>query len=178
MLDARLEYTAAAPLLDGAVALVRSLRRTDHDELERLFETASDESIYRRFFALSRTIAHQYVNEICLPGAETFGLVAVVDGRIVGFVAAAPAPEQSLSAEISLFVEEGFHRHGVGTVLVEHAARQLRRLGYRHLTADTLATNAPMLHVLQREGFTLRPESDPSVVEASLDLVDADASLV
>jgi RimJ/RimL family protein N-acetyltransferase len=168
MLDARLEYTADAALLDGSVAHIRSLRRTDHDELERLFETASDESIYRRFFALGRTIARQYVETICAPGAETFGVVAIVDGRIVGFLAAEPT--SSDSADISVFVEETYHGHGVGTVLVEHAERHMRGLGYHRLTADALATNSPMLHVLRREGFRLTPEDDPSVVAATIDL--------
>ena len=66
-------------LADGAVALLRELRADDADSVHALHERVSDDALRMRFFAVSRSAAHQYVERV-LRDEGTLALVVEASG--------------------------------------------------------------------------------------------------
>jgi hypothetical protein len=74
-----------ALLLDGTTVEIRPVRSDDLAGLLRLNEQVSDESMYLRFFGVSRVAAEQIATRLCRdPGLEGHALVACLRGEIVG----------------------------------------------------------------------------------------------
>jgi ribosomal protein S18 acetylase RimI-like enzyme len=82
--------------------------------------------------------------EMAPPTEQPFW-VAEVDGRIVGFVATGPSRDDdapSGTAEVyALYVDPDCWEKGIGTGLLDHAVRDLRRHDYREATLWCLSTN-------------------------------------
>ncbi len=82
--------------------------------------------------------------EMAPPTEQPFW-VAEVDGRIVGFVATGPSRDDDApagTAEVyALYVDPDCWAKGIGTNLMDHAVRDLRRHGYDHATLWCLASN-------------------------------------
>ncbi len=161
-------YEARAFLHDGTIVDVRSVAPSDRDELVRLHANASDESLRRRFFALSRDWAARYAERVTdedLPGSA---LVAVMRGSIVGLVSAVPL--EAATEDVALMVEEAKHGLGIGTLLLDHMAVAARGRGVNLFHAEVLTDNTPMLRVFRDAGFTTSQHQDHGVVDVELDL--------
>lgn len=155
-------------LLDGTRCVVRGLTPEDHPAMEQLFDSASDDNIYRRFFGISRHLAHSFVDGVCVVGDTHVALVAEIAGELVGMIDAEQTSAHA--AEVSLFVADHFHHRGIGTALLHVAADGLRRRGFTTLTADVLTLNAAMLHVFQHSGLVVSMHRDESVVAVTMSL--------
>jgi acyl-CoA synthetase (NDP forming)/ribosomal protein S18 acetylase RimI-like enzyme len=162
-------YFARAFLHDGTIVEVRSVQATDRDELIELHASASDESIRRRFFALSREWAMRYAERVTRPDAPGSALVAVMRGRIVGLVSTEPL--EPGAEEVALFVSESEHGLGIGTILLDHMAVAARSRGVDLFRAEVLTDNAPMLRVFRDAGFSISQRQDHGTVDVELDLL-------
>lgn len=63
-------------------------------------------------------------------------LVAEIGGQFAGYAYASPfrpRPAYRFGVEVSVYVEEGFRRRGVGRALLETLVRRVRSRGLRHL---------------------------------------------
>ena len=161
-------YEARAFLHDGTIVDVRSVMPTDRDELISLHANASDESLRRRFFALSRTWAAQYAEHVTARDNPGSALVAVMRGSIVGLVSVEPL--EPGTEEVALMVEESRHGLGIGTLLLDHMAVAARDRGVNLFRAEVLTDNTPMLRVFRDAGFTTSQRQDHGVVDVELDL--------
>ena len=65
-------------------------------------------------------------------------------------------------------VADGMHRRGIATLLLEHLVSLARARGVKALTAEVLADNYAMLHVLTDSGLALRRRWDNGVAELSI----------
>jgi acyl-CoA synthetase (NDP forming) len=72
-------------------------------------------------------------------------------------------------AEMAFLLDDAVHGRGIGTLLLEQLAAVARDRGIRHLHADTLAENAPMLRLFLGSGFHESHKLDTGLVELSLD---------
>lgn len=165
-------------LADGRIAAIRPLAAADREGLLALHDAAGDESLRLRFFAPSRVAAHTYVDHLMTGSGDTVAtLVATVGGRIVAMATAERvAPDV---AEAAFLVADSEHRHGLGSLLLEHLAAACRDIGIRRFVADVLPQNTAMLKVFRDAGFALSHRSEPGVVlvemstDASTAAVDA-----
>lgn len=152
-------------LSDGTIALIRPLRADDVVQLHELHEGVSDESLRRRFFAVGRAAAHQYVDHLVRDRPLT--LVLEQEGRVLAVATAEPmSPDTS---EVSFLVEDGRHGLGIGSLLLEHLAAAARGLGIATFVAEVLLENRAMLDVLSDAGFTLTRKVDVDVADVRLD---------
>jgi acyl-CoA synthetase (NDP forming)/GNAT superfamily N-acetyltransferase len=145
-----------ALLSDGETVCIRPAQSGDDERVQRLYDGLSDESLRLRFFGASRASGRRAAGR--LPGPPREGhlaLVAVHGGQVIA-VAEYERTVAPTVAEISLAVADGFHRRGVGTLLVEHLADAARRAGISVLTAVTLADNHLMQQVVTDLGLPVR----------------------
>ncbi|WP_431933210.1 GNAT family N-acetyltransferase [Nonomuraea jabiensis] len=138
-------------LRDGDIAHVRPLRPTDREALHELVDRSSERSAYLRFFTGGRGTAHAYVDRIT--GEEYGGraLVAALRGRLVAVAEYIPIDDGR--ADLGILLDDAVHGHGLGTLLLEHAAVHAAEHGVRELVADVLAENRPMIRVLRDLGL-------------------------
>jgi phosphinothricin acetyltransferase len=57
------------------------------------------------------------------------------------------------TAEISYYVDYGFHGQGIGPALMAHALQDASRIGKRVYIAILLEWNTPSIHLLEKFGF-------------------------
>ncbi|TCN28320.1 acyl-CoA synthetase (NDP forming), partial [Kribbella orskensis] len=162
---------------DGSVVHIRPVRADDEQALDELNHRVSDRTIYLRFFALSRSAADQHTRHLTTadPLDGHVALVAEVDGEVVGV--ASYEPMRTDEAEMAFLVDDAVHGRGIGTLLLEQLAAVARERGIRHLHADTLAENGPMLRVFMDSGFTEVHRLDSGLVELSMDTAYAARTL-
>lgn len=154
---------------DGSVVHVRPLRADDETALLDINHRASDRTIYLRFFTLSRAVADQHSHYLAgaNPDHGHVALVAELDGVVVGV--ASYEPMRADEGEMAFLLDDAVHGRGIGTLLLEQLAAVAREHGIRHLHADTLAENGPMLRVFMDSGFAVTHKLDSGLVELSLD---------
>lgn len=83
-------------------------------------------------------------------------LVAVVDGTVRGYAYAGPLFSRSAymwSAELSVYVSEGFRRMDLGSRMVNAVTGLLTRQGYRKVYALINALNFPCIRLMEQQGF-------------------------
>lgn len=165
-------------LRDGGVALVRGLTTQDGPALLALHEDLSPQTLYLRFFSASRLSAKRYVSRLIRPESSDHGAVVLeLQGRLVGVAAyerledGGPTPASEMGcAEVAFVVADDQHGRGIGTLLLEDLAALARSRGIHRFTAETLARNAPMLHVFRDAGFDVAFKSALDTVEVSINL--------
>jgi acyl-CoA synthetase (NDP forming)/GNAT superfamily N-acetyltransferase len=161
-------YSVDVLLADGAVATIRTLRPEDRAGVQALFDRASDDSLYSRFFALNRHLADGYVSGLFADVRRLAGaVIAEHDDRVLG-IAAADAAGPGV-AEVSMLVDDAAQGRGVGTLLLEHLAALQRHDGVRRLVAEVLGGNHAMLGVFRATGFALTHRSGGGVVSLEMD---------
>ena len=147
---------------DGGLVHIRPVQEGDRKALLALNERASDQSIFYRFFTLSRHAADDYVERLLRPASiEHQALVALVDDELVG-VAAFERLSRT-SAEIALLVDDDDQHEGIGTLLIEHLAGIARRHRIQRFVAEVLAENAAMIRVIRNLGFATEAASSTAL---------------
>lgn len=159
---------------DGGLVHIRALADCDRDALRAFNTRVSDESMYRRFFQVSRYAADAYVETLLRAAtAEHQVLVALIGGDVVGV--ASYERIDPTSAEFALLIEDRDQRAGIGTLLIEHLIGTARRNGIRRFIADVLHENSPMIRMVRQLGYptTVRSETDNVVMSIELEATPA-----
>ncbi|MBM2823630.1 MAG: GCN5-related N-acetyltransferase [Thermoleophilia bacterium] len=86
---------------------------------------------------------------MALAGAVLF--VAEEDGRVVGNLGL--HPDGAGSAALGMSVASSWRRHGIGTALLESAARWSREAGLRELRLEVCEANNPAVELYRKFGF-------------------------
>ena len=157
-----------ALLVDGTTLTIRPSGPGDYEPVKRLHEAMSPESLYFRFFSASRVSAEREARRVCLEGRPGMvALAGLLGDELVG-VASYELAGDGAVAEVAVAVADGMHRRGVATLLLEHLVSLARARGVTALTAEVLADNYAMLHVLTDSGLALRRRWDDGVAELSI----------
>jgi ribosomal-protein-alanine N-acetyltransferase len=104
-----------------------------------------ENQVYPRPWSLSL-----FVSELALRSTRVY-YVARVDGVVVGYVGLMLAGEDAHVTTIA--VDPAWHRRGIGTRLLLHAARLAVGRGARHLTLEVRVSNAPAQALYRHFGF-------------------------
>jgi GNAT superfamily N-acetyltransferase len=164
-------------LPDGTDVLVRPVRMTDEEALQRLFYELSDESTYRRFMAHKRAHPHEEMQKLVdTDYDQNMGLVVCEPerGEIIAMARYDVDPATRL-AEIAFVVHDNWQRRGLGTLLLRRMGEIARTRGLVGFQADVLASNKPMLMVFHRSGLDLRSRFDGDVCHLEAYFTDASA---
>jgi GNAT superfamily N-acetyltransferase len=129
---------------------VRPIRLADAEQLAALHARLSKDSIYRRYFGFKSVLSPAEIQRFTGIADEwRFALVGVRDtGRLAG-VARYEGQAGRTDAEIALIVDDALHHLGLGSRLLQRLVDVAVVSGMTSLTAVVLASNMPMLHLLQ-----------------------------
>lgn len=128
------------------------------------FQGLSSASRHARFMAPLREVPHGLLEKFTqVDYASHLALVAevFVDGeeRVVAEARYALADDGD-SAEFAVTVAEDWQGRGLASLLLGKLMCRAGAAGVRMLRGETLATNAPMLHLARKAGFIVRASSD------------------
>ena len=158
-----------ALLVDGTTLTIRPSGPGDYEAVRRLHEAMSPENLYFRFFSASRVSAEREARRVCLEGRPGMvALVGLLGDELVGVASYEPVGDGA--AEVAVAAADGMHRRGVATLLLEHLVSLARAHGVTAFTAEVLADNYALLHVLTDSGLVMRRRSGNGVVELSMPL--------
>jgi GNAT superfamily N-acetyltransferase len=154
-------------LADGTRVRLRLTRPTDGAPVRAFLEGLSQETRTRRFLAPTPSVPDSVVRHFTFyDPRERLMLAATmpVDGseQIVGLADAAFLATGL--AEIGVVVDDDAQGHGLGKLLSEAVASVALQRGATRLKAEMLDGNAPMLHLLERLGRTVRTVEDGHAV--------------
>lgn len=152
---------------DGSRVRLRLTRPTDLPKIEAFLERLSPETRTLRFLVSTPTLPTGLIRHFAFyDPRERLMLAATApgDGREVVVGLADVALLATGLAEIGLVVADDAQGQGVGKLLSESVASLAIQRGATHLKAEMLEENAPMLHLMERLGRTVRTVEDGTTV--------------
>ncbi|GLW50326.1 acyl-CoA synthetase [Streptomyces sp. NBRC 14336] len=166
-----------ALLADGTTVCIRPARRSDHDQVQGLYEEMSPENLRLRFFSPSRHSAGLAAERACgAPRPGYRALLADTAGQLIG-IAEYDTGGTGDQAEISLAVADGLHHRGVGTLLVEHLVSAARAEGITTFAADALSDNHEVLRLFADLGLRTARRFEGPEVRCTIALDPSDSYL-
>ena len=78
-----------------------------------------------------------------------------VDGKMAGFTSYGPASEPGVTKLHKLYLLPELHDHGLGSRLLQHCEREVRKLGAHRLTLAVNKRNVRAIKAYQRNGFEI-----------------------
>ncbi len=154
--------------------LVRPVRVDDKAAIRAAFEHLSEESRYRRFFAVMRTLSDtqlRYLTELDHHDHEALIASDPATGNGIAVARFVRSASDPTSAEAAVVVDDDWQGRGLGTALAGDLAHRAREEGIERFEATLLAGNDRMLHVINslgpsrvigRDGPTITVEVDVS----------------
>ena len=140
----------------GERVTVRPVCPQDAGVLQTYVRALSPDARYKRFFGPLRELPPVELDRVIhLDPPNQLGLIAQTraDG-VIGEARYALSPDE-LDCEFALSVADGWHRNGVGRLLLDDVESRARSLGARRLVGDVLRTNEPMQALARKAGFGL-----------------------
>lgn len=150
----------------GTPVVVRPVRMSDEEALQRLFYELSDDSTYHRFMAYRRIHPHAEMCQLVDSDYESsMGLVVCEPerGELVAMARYDVDPATRLG-DIAFVVRDDWQGRGIGTRLLARMSEIGRARGLAGFTADVLASNKAMLMVFHKSGLALTSRYDGSAV--------------
>ena len=152
---------------------LRPIEASDCPLLEAFAQRLSFRTRYFRFGRGSFELDADQIRRLSSPDpAHSVHLVVIHERNahhsIVGFgrIVYEPGEKQS---ELTLTVSDSWQRRGVGRRLLDRLIEAARQRGDSKISARILATNEPMLTLVERRGFTLSDsDQGPAVKVAQL----------
>ncbi len=156
-------------LPDGRTLTVRTVRKTDVEGLDALFESLSDEDRYNRFFNLSHP-GRKFLEQLTRAEDEGgYRLVAVVSGPEDALVAEAGyAILPDGDGEFARTVASGW-RGWLGPYLLDALVAAAAARGVPNLQADILLTNVRMLALVSHRGYVTIGRDQLSEMRVAID---------
>jgi diamine N-acetyltransferase len=103
-------------------------------------------------------LARMYALEVMRDEIRTQGIrydLLFADGKPVGFASYGPASEPGVMKLHKLYLVAERHGRGLGSHLLQHVEREVRRLGARRLMLAVNKRNAKAIAAYQRNGFVV-----------------------
>lgn len=133
---------------------LRTIDVDDIDHVTALFDRMSPQSKYLRFLSPSSKVSSATIRHLASVDHDRHEALGVFeDGELVGSAHYFRSLDDPTRAEISVEVDDAFHRLGLGTCLLRELAQLARRSGITHFTATVLAENSAVLALLDHAGW-------------------------
>jgi acetyltransferase len=158
----------------GTAVMLRPLRPEDVDIESAFVRGLSAETRHNRLLGGAIAITREYLERLTrIDYSRDMALAAtlMLDNEILIGVARYVRDADGDAAEFAIVVADTWHGRGIGRRLLERLATIARSRRVRQLYGDVLATNRPMLGLVQKLGFDLaRSSQDPALTRATLTL--------
>jgi RimJ/RimL family protein N-acetyltransferase len=160
-------------LRNGLRIEIRALRPDDRPDMFAAVDRMSPDSLYRRFFGPKRHFSEKEVAFFLVPDfVDHVAIVAVLDDgwrpAIVG--SGRYIVTHKGTAEVAFAVVDAHQGQGIGSALLRNLVAIARRAGLKHLVADVLPHNEPMLKVFKESGLHCSIRREARTVHVTLDL--------
>ena len=154
-----------ARIRDGTLVQIRPVVPEDLDAIEEFLVNLSLESRIFRFFSGGASTHVAARMAVDVDRHRTYGIVALVDGEIVGH--AMYGLRRPDSVEVGLEVADEWQGHGVGTAMLAALASAALENGFEHVEAVVMPENRRMLGVFEDSGIPVEITTEPGVVHLS-----------
>ncbi len=151
---------APTPATTSAAPIVRLASFDDTIGLMRMHERCSADTVYRRYATPLTRIDERLARRLLLAGGGA--LVATVEDEVVA-TASISTVENGI-AEVSILVEDGWQRHGIGTHLLSSAARLARGQGAVEVVLRSHTHNPALMSLAFASGLRARIRLDGDAV--------------
>ncbi|MEV6607773.1 GNAT family N-acetyltransferase [Kutzneria sp. NPDC051319] len=151
---------------DGAGLVLRMGRPSDADDLAALHRRCSMRTLFAHYHAGMRTVPRRWLHRLLSPPrGATLLAMAGSDVVAVGQLIGTADPRR---AEVSLLVEDGWQRRGVGAALLSQLAFMARGEGYEELVSWCLPTEAALPRTAARAGLDVRQSVEDGVLRVAM----------
>ncbi len=142
----------------GSDVLIRGYDHSkDREKLIEMYESFSPEN---RCLGLPPSTRIAIENWVDFLASRGFGIVAEIDGKIVGHCVIVPT-EDGRKVDLSIFVHQDYHDRGIGQALLKEIIRYAKDMGFEGITLVTERTNTRAVHVYKKLGFkVVNPEHE------------------
>lgn len=140
--------------------VVRLATFDDTAALVRMHTRCSADSVYRRYATPLARIDDRFARRLLLAGNGA--LVAAVGDEVVGIASISTC--EAAIAEVSLLVEDGWQRNGLGTQLLSGAARLARGQGAHEVVLRSRTHNPALMSLAFASGLRARIKLDGDTV--------------
>jgi acetyltransferase len=170
------ELIDVVSLAGGRRVVVRPVLPQDADVTEAFFGSLPGPARYDRFMSPMRHLPPDLIKRFTsIDYCDHLALVAEVfeEGRetVVAEARYARGKDRSV-AEFAVSVAEDWQGRGLASLLLGKLLNRAATAGVARMTGETLATNARMLHLARKAGFSVRPSPDAgSVMLLAKDIV-------
>nr|WP_113697671.1 GNAT family N-acetyltransferase [Amycolatopsis albispora] len=148
---ANLSGPAVVTCEDGAMVVLRPGRPADADAVFALHSRCSMSTMFHRYHTGVRTVPRRWLHRLLMP-PRGLSLLAVAGREVVALGQLIPAATGG-TAEVSLLVEDGWQRQGLGTALIGRLAELGAAAGHHELTAVCLPGQDAVRRAALRAGL-------------------------
>ena len=164
------QYVRQAKLKDGSPVTLRPIKPEDEPMWHGLLAACSKDSIRYRFFSVFKETTHQMATRYCFIDYDReMAIVAELQNRgereLIGVGRLVADPDHE-SAEYAILVSDPHQGKGAGSLLTDFCLEVAEEWGVKHLTAEALADNARIIHLLESRGFDTRRDVEEGLVYA------------
>jgi GNAT superfamily N-acetyltransferase len=165
---------------DGRQVLIRDVRPSDRERVRKAYLTASESTIYRRFFAVRTGLSESELDHLTQVDQDrhiAWGAVDLSDESHPGVGIARFIRDESdhRSAELALAVADGWQGAGLGRVLLAVLYSLARKNGVSRLWGATLFENQSLANWFRNLGATVVDTADYH--EVSLPVTESGSQL-
>jgi len=154
---------------DDLELFFRPVKISDEPLLKDFFYSLSDESLYRRFLSMLKSMPHERLQEfVVIDYTVDMVILAILqeeDKETVVGVGQYGIDEATHTAEVAFTVRDDYQNRGIGRALLHYLTFLAKKQGLHGFTAEVLMENRRMLHLFESMGFDLTKSIEEGVYE-------------
>jgi GNAT superfamily N-acetyltransferase len=149
----------------GLEIFLRPAKISDEPLLKEFFYAFSDESLYRRFMSMLKSIPHERLQTFAVIDYTQDMVILAINKKgedkeeVIG-IGQYSVDETTHTADIAFAVHDDYQGQGIGTELLKYLTLLARKRGLLGFTADVLFDNIGMLRVFDKMGFDIKKTID------------------
>lgn len=157
----------------GLQIFVRPVKISDEPLLKDFYNNCSDESLYRRFMSVRRSISHEQLQEFFVVDyTQDMVILAILKTgeekeEVIG-IGQYSVDNITHTADAAFAVRDDYQNLGVATELLAYLTYLAKKRGLLGFTADALFDNIGMMRVFEQGGFDLKKAVEGGVYKLTM----------
>lgn len=158
----------------GEEIQLRPIRPEDESAHHELLKKTDPKDVYFRFFRAVNNFSHRSLARFTqIDYDREMAFIATIKDKnnkpeTLGVVRAVGDADNN-EAEFAIIVRTDMHGHGIGNKLMDKMIRYCQARGTKRLIGQVLWENKAMLHLAQKFHFNTKAQSEPGVIDISLE---------